>query len=237
MKSAYNLVPCLVVAMLVAACSSTNVSNIDKYKGRDKLPRPGNIWVYDLAVTSADVRADSAFAGQYAEHPTPQTAEEVAAGRQAAAQLSTQLVEDIRAMGLPAQRASSGTRPQVNDIVLRGTLLAIDEGSAAKRVAIGFGSGASEMKAAIEGFQMTDKGLRRLGSGTVQSGGNKSPSALMAVAGAAATGNPVGLVVSSGMKVYGEASGSSKVEGRAKEAANEIAAQLKSRFEQQGWIQ
>jgi hypothetical protein len=39
------------------------------------------------------------------------------------------------------------------------------------------------------------------------------------------------------MKVYGEASGSSKVEGRAKSTAKEIADQLKLRFEQQGWIQ
>jgi hypothetical protein len=38
------------------------------------------------------------------------------------------------------------------------------------------------------------------------------------------------------MKVYGEASGSSKVEGRAKKTAEEIAGQLKIRFQQAGWI-
>jgi len=38
------------------------------------------------------------------------------------------------------------------------------------------------------------------------------------------------------MKAYGEASGSSKVEGRAKAAAEEIADVLKKRFQQQGWI-
>jgi len=51
-----------------------------------------------------------------------------------------------------------------------------------------------------------------------------------------ATGNPVGLIVSSGMKIYGEASGSSKVEGRAKQTAEEIANQIKTRFQQLGWI-
>ncbi len=56
------------------------------------------------------------------------------------------------------------------------------------------------------------------------------------VAVALASGNPVGLNVSSGMKVYGEASGSSKIEGRARQTAKEIAAQLKTRFAQEGWI-
>jgi hypothetical protein len=53
---------------------------------------------------------------------------------------------------------------------------------------------------------------------------------------AIASGNPVGLIVSSGMKIYGEESGNSKVEGRAKQTASEIAGQLKIRFQQQGWI-
>jgi len=51
-----------------------------------------------------------------------------------------------------------------------------------------------------------------------------------------ATHNPAGLIVSGGMKVYGEESGKSTVEGRAKQTAKEIADVLKKRFEQQGWI-
>ena len=38
------------------------------------------------------------------------------------------------------------------------------------------------------------------------------------------------------MKVYGEASGSDTIEGRAKATAKEIADVLKQRFQQQGWI-
>ena len=58
----------------------------------------------------------------------------------------------------------------------------------------------------------------------------------MPAAVAIASGNPVGLIVSSGMKIYGEESGSAKVQGRAKQTAKEIADQLKIRFQQQGWI-
>jgi hypothetical protein len=38
------------------------------------------------------------------------------------------------------------------------------------------------------------------------------------------------------MKVYGEKSGSSTIEGRVKQTVKEIADQLKLRFQEQGWI-
>jgi hypothetical protein len=39
------------------------------------------------------------------------------------------------------------------------------------------------------------------------------------------------------MKAYGEETGSSGIEGRAKQTAKEIADVLKKRFQEQGWIQ
>ena len=39
-----------------------------------------------------------------------------------------------------------------------------------------------------------------------------------------------------GTKVYGEASGKSTIEGRAKAIADEIAKVLKPKFQEQGWI-
>jgi hypothetical protein len=127
--------------------------------------------------------------------------------------------------------------PQVGDIVVRGYLLSIVQGSEAKRLVIGFGSGASELTTAVEGFQVTAHGLRKLGSGTVESGGSKTPGAAVGAVALLATGNPVGLIVSGGMKIYGEASGRSEVEGRARQTAKEIADQLKIRFQQEGWIE
>jgi hypothetical protein len=51
-----------------------------------------------------------------------------------------------------------------------------------------------------------------------------------------ATHNPVGLIVSSGVKVVGEATGRSTIEGRADQTAKEIADQLRPKFEEQGWV-
>jgi len=139
-------------------------------------------------------------------------------------------------MGMHAQRASAETTPQINDLVIRGYLISFNEGSAEKRFAIGFGSGASDLKVAVEGFQKTAQGLRKLGSGSTAAEGAKTPGADLGIVGLLATHNPAGLIISSGMHLYGEESGSSTVKGRAKQTAKEIADVLKKRFQEQGWI-
>jgi hypothetical protein len=193
---------------LAVGCASTTVTNREELV-TERLPRPEHIWVYDFAATAADVPADSALAGQYATNATSQTAAQIATGRQLGAQIVVQLVEQIRSMGLPAARAGTGTAPRINDIVIRGSLVSINEGNTAERVAIGFGSGASELRTAVEGYQMTTRGLRKLGSGMVDAGGSKAPGEAVGVAGLVATGIPAGLFIRTGMKVYGEESGSS----------------------------
>ena len=229
------LAACFVLTLLLAGCASTEVSNRERLV-YEKLPRPDQILVYDFASSSANVPADSAFASPDSAPVAPPTDEEAALGRELGATIATELVNDIREMGLPAVQVSAPTMPQVNDIVIRGYLVSIEQGSTAKRMTLGFGSGGSEMTTAIEGYQMTAGGLRKLGFGTMGSEGSKGPG--MALGGATwlITGNPIGLIVGGGMKVYGEASSNATVKGRAKATAKEIADQLKKRFEEEGWI-
>jgi len=148
--------------VMAAGCASTEITSSDQIV-TGQLPRPGHIWVYDFAATPADMPADSWLPDQYVGHDTPQTAEQIATGRQLGAEIGAELIEEIRGMGLPAAHAWPDTAPQINDIVIRGYLLSIKEGDAAKRVAVGLGSGASELSTAVEGFQMTAQGLRKLG--------------------------------------------------------------------------
>lgn len=156
--------------------------------------------------------------------------------RQLGTRIAAELVMAIQAMGLPAVQVSQGATPQLNDIVIRGYLASIDKGSASKRLLLGFGAGGSELTTVVEGYQMTATGLRKLGSGTVGAKGNKTPGAAVGGAAWLLTGSPIGLIASGGMKIYGEASGSATVEGRAKATAKEIADVLKTRFQEQGWI-
>jgi hypothetical protein len=128
------------------------------------------------------------------------------------------------------------TKPQINDLVIRGYLLSVNEGSAAKRVAVGFGAGKSSLSTLVEGYQMTAKGLRKLGYGDVNTGSGKSPGMALGVATFLVTKNPAGLIINAGAQTYEEASGSSTVEGRAKATVKEIAGVLKRKFTDQGWI-
>lgn len=227
------IVSSLIAIVLVAGCAQTQVTSREQF-ATGPLPKPAHIWVYDFSATAADVPANSTLSGQVAEKA--QTEQEIAIGRNLGHQIAAQLVQEINAMGMSAVLASADSAPQINDIVLRGYLVSIDEGNAAKRLTIGVGAGASRLRTVVEGFQMTADGLRPIAKGSVDSGGGKGPGAALGAATWIATSNPAGFIISSAMKVYGEASGYSTIEGRARQTAQEIATELKIRFQKRGWI-
>jgi len=232
-----TVVPCLFAILMTAGCASTEMTRQETFF-TGQLQWPGNILVYDFAATPAEVPADFTLAGQYSAHVTPQTAGQIAAGRLLGTEIAAELVGQIHGMGMPAQRAPAGTKPQNNDLVIRGCLLSINEGNAAKRVTIGFGYGASELRTATEVCQMTVQGLRKLESNTMDSSSSKAPGAALGLGAATfiVTANPAGLIISGGTKVYWEASGHNKIECRADATAREIAMVLKQQFQEQGWI-
>jgi hypothetical protein len=59
---------------------------------------------------------------------------------------------------------------------------------------------------------------------------------LMGVAGLAATGNPIGLILGGASKVSGEQTGSETIDGIAQRTAKDIAAVMRAKFQEQGWI-
>ncbi len=144
-------------------------------------------------------------------------------------------------MGMTTIEAGSGAGawPQIGDGVIRGYIVSTEGGGAksmAKRLVIGFGAGTAEMDTVVEGFVVTPQGLRKVGTGTLVSSGIKAPGLVVPAAVAIAAANPVGLIVVGGLKIYGVASGRSGLQGRAKSTADEIAVQLKLRFQDRGWI-
>ena len=235
MRSGSRFVLCLLALLVVSGCASTQVTQQTPLSNPG-LARPNRIWVYNFVANPADMPADSSIRGSVSAPSTPPTAAELAEGRQLGASIAADLVADINAMGLTAVQAGSGSTPQPGDGVIRGYLVSVQGGGAVKRFVIGFGAGTSEMDTVVEGFAVTPQGWRKLGSGTLSSSGSKTPGMVMPAAVAIATGNPIGLIVVGGMKVYGEASGRNKLEGRAKATADAIAAELKTRFQDRGWI-
>ncbi len=225
----------LIFLLVAVGCTSTEVVSRNRLV-KDKLPRPSKILIYDFVGNPADVPKNSAVATKAASKSPAQTPEQIAIGRKLGATVTAELVQQISDMGLPAEKGSPGTELQINDIVLRGYFVSVSEGDATKRVVIGFGYGSSELDTVVEGYQMTAKGLRKLGSAKVESEGSKTPGGALGALSMIASANPAGLIVGGVVKGYGEISGNTKIEGLAKATAKEIANQLKIRFKEEGWI-
>lgn len=228
----------LILCGTLVGCASTKVTGESPIQSPN-LARPNMIWVYDFVASPADMPADSSLAGQVSPQTTPPTPQEIETGRKYGAMIAQQLVKDIQAMGMPAIQAGPTSSPQVGDGVIRGYIISTEGGGAggfAKRFVIGFGAGTAEMDTVVEGYVVTPSGLRKLGSGTLTSTGNRTPGMVVPAAIAIATTNPVGLIVVGGAKLVGAATGRTGLEGRAKATADEIAAQLKIRFQDRGWI-
>jgi hypothetical protein len=235
MKSSSRIVLCLLALVVVAGCASTTVTQQTPMVNKE-MARPNQIWVYNFVANSADMPANSSITGEVGAPSTPPTAAQIEQGRQLGAFIAADLVADIQAMGLSAVQAGPGSSPQVGDGVIRGYLVSVQGGGAVKRFVIGFGYGTSEMDTVVEGYAVTPQGWRKLGSGTLSSSGSKTPGMVMPAAVAIASGNPIGLIVVGGMKIYGETSGKNTLEGRAKATADEISEQLRIRFQDRGWI-
>lgn len=222
---------------LAVGCASTKVTRSDPKTGNEKLARPGHVYVYPFAANHEDLQQWANARDRFGEPDPPPTSEQIEAGRELGASVAKELVTKIKEMGLVASPGGPQSVPRTNDLMLTGYFGTVDEGSGVKRMALGFGSGATELTTAVEGYQMTATGPRLLGSAEIESGGGKTPGLFVPVAVFAATANPIGLVVMGSAKVAGEATGRSGIEGAAKRTAEEISDQLRLRFQEQGWIQ
>jgi hypothetical protein len=235
MTSRRRAVSVVVGLVLLTGCASTKVMQKTPLVSPE-LARPERIWVYDFIADPAEIPADSSIRGDLTTPSKPLTAKQLETGRQLGAQIARDLAADINAMGLSAAVAGPRSTRQVGDGVIRGYLVSVQGGSTVKRFAIGLGAGSSELETVVEGYVQTPGGLRKLGSGTLSSSGSKTPGVVAPAAIALGTGNPIGLIVVGGTKLYGEVSGKNSLEARAKATADAIAEQLRIRFRDRGWI-
>ena len=237
MKAVTSIALCVLVLVVAAGCASTKVIGRDSKIGTEKIARPDRIYVYPFAATPADIPSWSAAAKRYAQPSELPTPEELEVGRKVGGLVAKELVTEIAKMGLLAEEGNPQSQPRPNDLMLIGYFEAVEEGSTVKRLALGFGSGATELTTSLEGYQMTKNGPRQLGSEKLDSSGAKTPGLFVPLAVLAATSNPIGLIVMGGAKVAMEVTGKSKIEGAAQRTAEAIAEQLRVRFKEQGWVQ
>lgn len=226
----------LILIVAMTSCAAAKVTSRESDIGNEKIARPDRIYVYDFVATPADLSPQDVTTAQYAAPANPQSDKEIELGRKLGNLVATKLAAKINAMGLAAETADASTKPGVGDLVIRGHFESIEEGSAGKRIVLGFGSGNADLKTAVAIYEVTAQGLRKLASGSIDSGGGKTPGVLLPLAVTVATANPIGLVVGGAVKATGEISGRDTIEGSAERTAGQIATELQAGFQRQGWI-
>jgi hypothetical protein len=235
---AFNLAATgLILLAVTAGCASGDVEGRRSYAAGEQIPRPGRIIVYDFAATADDLAASAAITGRYAAPATPQSAEVVRLGRELGSRVAGELVKDILAMGLPAERARGAAPPNIGDIVFVGRFAHIDKGDRTKRMIIGFGVGAAELRTVVEGYHITLSGPRLLKSLDIKAAGGKAPgmAAPLVIVGGI-FGNPVtAAAVSGGLNIVQEL-GPERIEGAADRTAKAVAKELRAAFKRRGWI-
>lgn len=226
------------IALVVAAlggCASTSVGNKTATEAAAAHTRPDRILVYDFAASPADLPPDSALAALYREQTKPRSAKEMALGRWLGELIANRLVEDLNAKKIPAVNGSTGAWPRLGDGVIRGEFVTISKGSATKRILIGFGSGAAELKVLVEAYQVTRDGLTPLGSAEFEAAGGKLPGILVPVGVAATAGSVATAAAVSGTSNVLQEVKSESLDAEAKRISAEIAAIVAKEWDKRGW--
>jgi len=218
-----------VLSLLLTGCALVDSGPATKPVDDGKMAYPQSIYVYDFAVSPAEVSAGSAAATQLeGAVDDPQTnAKRAALEQKIADTLSTKLVAQLQKAGLPAVRWA-GTPPKNNDAyVLEGQFLAGDAARGQK--VIGLALGGTDLKVLAQLYHLEDGQKEVFSKVSVGSHGlaGKLPTAKLSAAKAAAS---VSTAVGAVQDV------TAKVKKGADETAATIVDLLKPKMQEQGWL-
>jgi len=214
-------------------CASASVTTKPGPADGAMLLRPSVVYIYDFAVSADDVVIDTLGADFMSEGE--KLSEEERQAYATANALSEAIVAELRKVGINARRANDGDIPPLHALVLKGQFITINEGSRFKRMAIGFGAGSSELRANVQAYQATERGLRRIAEAEAEASGSKMPGMAVPVAGGAVMGSAAtSAVISGGMNIAKETRGAMNPD--AQRMAEKIAERAKAFYERQGWL-
>ena len=111
-------------ALTLAGCTSVN-SAADRQIAEQRLPRPAAIVVHDFAVAPEEVDPGRPLAGARLVQDTARTEREKVVGHAFADEFSVALVEEIRKLGLPAQRATAPDLPSGDVVTIEGRFISL----------------------------------------------------------------------------------------------------------------
>jgi hypothetical protein len=177
---------------------------VDRYAGSATLAKPGEVRVDDFKVLPGAISIDDSLAARLHRHHQLRKGQDVDSTPDILAQhvqaaFSEALVAELDKANIPvAKRAGVGvgvgdgdgdggdaTAP---DLIVAGEFVAMDEGSETQRVMVGFGLGASDVKAHVTVSTMSQEGSVVLLAFDMTAESNKKPGAAITSSTSLATG-------------------------------------------------
>jgi Domain of unknown function (DUF4410) len=146
--------PGLALAVMTACA---RVSTEDVMMRGPGLPKPERIIVHDYQVSPSGVQLDSGVGSRLERlvKGTPEEQEQLKL-EQPVARIGTKtLVEEIRKLGLRAEPAAAASPVEGPTLSIEGQILSINEGNKTRRLIIGFGAGASEVRTLTQVYETT----------------------------------------------------------------------------------
>ncbi len=202
------------------------------------LPRPARAVIVGFAADPNQVGLDRAIGArlQRGFSGTDPDAQQAALAQDVQDSVVAALVSDLGKMGFAATVAQPGEEPRPGDLIVQGQITEIDQGNRARRLAIGFGAGKSEVQAAAQvTYVGPDGDPRLLQTYSASSNSGRKPGLGVGAASAAAQSTVVPLVVSGALGAHGEAT-KAGVAGEGQRLAHRISYNLGQLFVAQGWI-
>jgi len=231
----------LAAALPVAGCS-TRVESTGTYVAPVQgaaaaLPRPRKVLVADFSTDWSGVQLDQGIAARLNRQVggADPSAEQYRTSLDVQEAISESLVENLRKMGLPAERAGANTVPGGTDLLIQGQIVRIEEGNRTRRLAVGFGAGKSDVQAEAQVYYLRPDAPPQLLQ-TYDADANSGRKPGLAMGGVMAAGGSVAPAVVGGViGLHGEAT-KAGVAGEGQRLGDRLAYNLAHFFAQQGWI-
>jgi hypothetical protein len=206
---------------------------LDSYKGISPLPKPAQAVLIDFKVPNNVITLDhSAAAHVLAHDPIAKMKHDeghdespAAVAKNVQAAFAKTFISELQKMSLPAAAGTDNDLP-VNAIVVRGDFTNVNLGNKTARMMIGFGRGASDVKAHVIVSLNTGSESILVSEFNITSASGKKP-------GAAATMGVGSAVASVG--VAAAADGKATVEGDASRMAKAVSKQIQAIMVAQHW--
>jgi Domain of unknown function (DUF4410) len=148
----------LLSPLLALGCVSVN-GEADQEIAAERMPRPAVILVSDFAVAPEEVDP-TRFSGTRLIRDNSPTATERAVGHRFAGTFATTLVDEIRKMGLPAERAGAPLAPGGPILSVEGQFISLASGGPTAPGVIGFTADWANVVADIEIYDRSKAGDR-----------------------------------------------------------------------------